>query len=98
MTKSLSENRPPDDVWDLFVKLSLRLVGLGFKKYSARAILHQIRWHYRVEMGIREFKCNNNWTPSMARRSMEEYPELRGFFETRASPGEWEDGLQSAAE
>jgi hypothetical protein len=76
----------PPEVVSLFESLSLRLAHDGWPRYSARAILHRIRWHYHVDKGDKEFKCNNNWTPRMARWFMDQHPELGEFFETRASP------------
>jgi hypothetical protein len=71
----------------MFVALTDELRRKGFTRYSARAILHRIRWHYHVERGEREFKCNNNWTPMLAREYMTDHPGSEGFFETRVSPG-----------
>lgn len=77
---------PPEVVF-LFERLAMELVDNGFVRYSARAILHRIRWHYHVEKGDKEFKCNNNWTPQLSRWFMVKYPQLDGFFAIRASPG-----------
>jgi hypothetical protein len=76
----------PPEVVSLFRQLALHLAQQGHDQYSARAILHRIRWHYTVDKGMRDFKCNNNWTPRLARWFMEENPQLNGFFQTRASP------------
>lgn len=73
----------PPDVCALFEKLTLELINAGWAHYSARAILHRIRWHFHVEKGDRNFKANNNWTPAMARWFMEVYPSSRGFFRIR---------------
>lgn len=73
----------PADVCDLFEKLALEIAAQGFDRYSARAILHRIRWHHHVEKGNRDFKCNDHWTPAMARWFAERHPHLNGFFETR---------------
>lgn len=54
-----------------------------FRRYSADAILHRIRWHFVVERGNRAFKCNNNWTATLARWWLDRHPEFEGFFETR---------------
>ena len=78
---------PTEDVIRLFEKFALDLVNAGVKKYSARAIIHRIRWHYAIERGDPDFKCNNNWTPKMARDFIKKYPAYTGFFETRRSPG-----------
>jgi hypothetical protein len=76
----------PDEVVHLFEKLALSLVARGYERYSADAILHRIRWHFQVERGMRDFKCNNNWTARLSRWFLDKYPVLNGFFETRASP------------
>jgi hypothetical protein len=76
----------PADVVHLFEKLSLEIYRRGFVRYSARAVLHRIRWHYHIDKGDMSFKCNNNWTPKLSRWFMDNHPELGEFFETRASP------------
>jgi hypothetical protein len=77
----------PLDVCQLFEKLALNLFAAGWEEYSARAILHRIRWHHHVDVGDRSFKANNNWTPLLARWFMRCHPEVSDFFRTRASPG-----------
>jgi hypothetical protein len=76
----------PPEVVTLFEKLALDIANKGWSRYSADAILHRIRWHYHIERGMRDFKCNNNWTSQMARWFLTRHPELPEFFETRASP------------
>jgi hypothetical protein len=73
----------PQDVCLLFEKLSLEVAAMGFERYSARAVLHRIRWHHQIERGERGFKANNNWTPAMSRWFMKRNPRLDGFFELR---------------
>ena len=73
----------PKQVAEMFEDLAWTVWERGFDKYSARAILQRIRWHYQVDRGFREFKCNNNWTPGMARVFMKKYPMMEGFFEIR---------------
>jgi hypothetical protein len=85
----------PIEVCDLFEKIALEIKEAGWRRYSARAILHRIRWHYHMERQQVAFKANNNWTPSMSRWAMEKHPELlEDFFETRERTGkaaEWID-------
>jgi hypothetical protein len=81
----------PSLVVEKFVQYARDLIKAGFTRYSARAILHRIRWHMQVERGDRGFKCNNNWTPRMSRWFMEQNPQYTGFFEIRASPGNGHD-------
>lgn len=72
----------PLDVGTLFEKFALELVRSGRKRYSARAIIHRIRWHYHVERGI-DFKVNDHCSTPLARWFHETYPQHNGFFETR---------------
>src|SRR5215475_1663948 len=78
----------PPEVLALFEKLALQIKGDGFSRYSADAILHRIRWHFHMERGMRDFKCNNNWTSAMARWAISRHPKLVEFFELRRSPNE----------
>jgi hypothetical protein len=73
----------PADVCLTFEKLALELLGLGFKRYSADAILHRVRWHWQVERGDRGFKANNNWSAPLARWFLARNPKVPGFFELR---------------
>jgi hypothetical protein len=83
--------KAPDDVVVLFERFALELASRGFSHYSARAILHRIRWHYHVDKGDREWKCNNNWTPELARWFMKRHPRLGEFFETRTARSDFEE-------
>jgi hypothetical protein len=76
----------PIDVCHLFEKLTLEIWNKGWEHYSARAVLHRIRWHFDIDVGDRGFKANNNWTPTLARWCMRLHPEISDFFRTRASP------------
>lgn len=73
----------PEDVCILFERFALEIAERGFERYSADAILHRIRWHYQIDNGVREFKCNNNWTSALARWFIAQHPKLKNFFETR---------------
>ena len=73
----------PNDVADKFEQLALKISRDGWPKYSARAIMERIRWHMHIEQGNRDFKCNDHWTPVLARWFIAEHPEFDGFFETR---------------
>lgn len=76
----------PQEVASLFETLTFDLINRGYGHYSADAILHRIRWHFHVDKGDREFKCNNNWTAALARDFMNTFPQHAGFFRTRKSP------------
>jgi hypothetical protein len=77
-------NDVPPDVVDLFERMAMEVRKRGFTRYSARAILHRIRWHYHVEKGDADFKVNNNVSARLARWLMAKHPiTMRDFFETR---------------
>lgn len=73
----------PESVCLKFESLALELHGLGFKKYSADAILHRLRWHHHVELGDAAFKLNDHWTAPLARWFMNRNPKAGKFFELR---------------
>jgi len=81
-------DKVPPEVCDMFEKLTLKLYRMGWDHYSARGIMHQIRWHRQVQTNDRTFKANNNWTPALARWMHARHPDIGNFFELRASPGE----------
>lgn len=75
-------------IYRYFKHFTFRLAHAGFKHYSARAICQRIRWHYDVEKrplvaGESDYKVNNNYTPYLARKFMDENPQFEGFFELR---------------
>lgn len=73
-------------VYETFKQFALEAIRAGLPKYSARAIVHRIRWHYDVETRrTDDFKINNNHSPFYARRFLEEHPAHEGFFELRSS-------------
>ena len=69
-----------------FVATAHRAQRRGIHRWSARAILHVMRW----ESGTREeygpLKINNNSSPGLARLAMACWPDLADFFETRTPP------------
>lgn len=73
----------PEDVCKLFVQMAYRARRAGKDKYSARTILEVIRWEHDVERGLRPYKCNDHWTPYLARWFLKNHPKWQGFFELR---------------
>jgi hypothetical protein len=73
----------PESVCLKFESLALELLELGFKRYSADAILHRLRWHHHVELGDAAFKLNDHWTAPLARWFMKRNPNAGKFFEVR---------------
>ena len=70
-------------IYRIFVNKSLALHHAGRSKYSARTICESIRWEQDIKTAGDAFKINNNFIPRLARKAMEEYQELKGFFEVR---------------
>ena len=73
----------PEEVKELFERLTLQLISLGIDHYSSDAILHRIRWHKHVESGDRSFKCNDHWTAYLSRWFVWKYPQHADFFSFR---------------
>jgi len=69
-------------VWKLFEHYAL-LATSKRKRYSARGIFHQIRWHTMMKEKNGEYKIDAGWTSHYARKFIDEHPEYEGFFETR---------------
>lgn len=73
-------------IWDEFVKLSDQMRKRGRAYYSARAVLHVLRWHRALNDPTEaEYKINNNRSAAMARV----YNAMRNieFFRTRDHGG-----------
>jgi hypothetical protein len=52
--------------------------------YSARDIIHRIRWYTAIESKDKDgFKINNNWSPFYARMLQAEDPAFQDFFRNR---------------
>ena len=69
-------------IWDEFVRLADQMRLRGRAYYSARAVLHVLRWHRALRDPTEEmFKVNNRWSAPMARV----YNSMRDvdFFRTR---------------
>jgi len=70
-------------VWKLFVKFTFQIIKRGFENYSARAVIHRIRWHTNIETTGSQYKICNNHASRYARLFHHEFPEYKGFFKTR---------------
>lgn len=71
-------------VWLLFVRFTREAILSGRKHYSARDIIHRIRWHTNVELrSTDEFKINNNLSPYYARIFIACFPQHGRLFELR---------------
>jgi hypothetical protein len=74
------------EIWRLFVQFTFVMIRRGFVHYSARAVLHRVRWETATPLADQsEFKINNNWSPYYARKFHDAYPRYAGFFRNRLS-------------
>jgi hypothetical protein len=82
------------DIYRLFVKYTKEALGANYDKYSARTIIHRIRWHVLIDTRSEDgFKINNNHSPYYARLFMHDFPHNTGVFELRKTQdtdmGDW---------
>jgi hypothetical protein len=76
-------------VWKLFCIYTNQLREKGFKNYSARAVIHRVRWHVNIETRSEDgLKINDHYSPYYARMYMATYPEAKGFFRNRKRTSE----------
>ncbi len=76
------------EVWQLFKQLAAKAMVRGKKKFSARAILHLIRWEFEIEQGNAAFKVNDHYSSRCGRKLMQEDARFKDFFELRPLGGE----------
>jgi len=71
-------------VYKMFLKYSRTVKGMGYEKFSAKAVFERLRWYYAFETkSNNDFKLNNDFTALYARKAMAENIDLLDFFETR---------------
>lgn len=71
-------------VYRLFCRFCDELIASGRTRYSARTILHRIRWHVDTQTDSGDgLKINNNHSPFYARMWASEHPRHSDFFQTR---------------
>ena len=79
--KTFHRNNP--QVYELFKGFAFQAINKGFRTYSARTLIHLIRWHTSVETVDPEgFKISNNHSPYYSRMFMRDYPLHSDFFKT----------------
>jgi hypothetical protein len=70
-------------VYESIVATVQRLWRRGIRRYSINGIYEVLRYQHAMQTKGDTFKLNNDFRALYARRVMEEYPQFRGFFETR---------------
>ncbi len=73
-------DRKNPQVWELFKKLAFEAKRKQYDKFSARTIIHLIRWNTSTETGGEKYKINNNYSPYYAKKFVREFPQFEGFF------------------
>ena len=78
------DQRHPE-VWDLFVRFATEAHDAGRARYSARAIVHRIRWECSVQRHDGDaFRINDHFASHYARKLIDSDPVRFGsFFELR---------------
>lgn len=71
-------------IWVAFAEAASYARWRGYKRYSARRILEELRYSTALRESGSRFKLNNNVAPDLARLYLLFYPEAKGFFETRS--------------
>lgn len=74
------------DVLDLFVQFARELIRSGRSRYSAKAIVERIRWHYATSAhgSDEEFALNNSYTSRLVRLAIVAAPDIASLFQFRS--------------
>lgn len=81
VNKFIEWHRACPDVWRNFERITLELIDMG-KKAGAIDILGRVRWECEI-IGGKDYKCNNNYAPMLARVFVMKHPRHAEFFEFR---------------
>lgn len=76
-------HRENPDFYRLFIRFSLQAASAGRERFSARTVLHRIRWYTSIETRGDVYKVNDHWSPFYARLFEHDFPEHAGLFEMR---------------
>ena len=73
-------------VYQLFKRYALE-ASIRERRFSARTIIHRMRWFTQVETDDPDgFKINDHWSPYYARMFVEDFPQYEHFVERRTAP------------
>ena len=70
-------------VYERIVGMTFELFHRGFTRCGIEMIFSQLRWMYYLQTKGDNYKLNNNYRALYARKVMQDYPELDGFFRIR---------------
>ena len=68
------------ETWKLFQELCFDAMRAGQMKWSARSIIHVIRWEYTIKRESREFKISDHHSSFFSRLFALKYPKYKSFF------------------
>jgi hypothetical protein len=73
------------NVYKLFRRFARQARDSGRTRWSARDIVHRIRWFVNIETvdAHSDFKINDHYSPYYARLLVKKNPSFAGFFEMR---------------
>lgn len=71
------------NVWLEFEKMALNLIDKGHDHYSARTIVHVLRYQTHVGEFKSKYKINDHVSPMFARIFILIHPEHEGFFKIK---------------
>jgi hypothetical protein len=77
------QNQP---VWEAFVREARAIRARGFKRYSAKTIIHVLRHHSATSETGCGWKLNNDHSPYLARLFDLRYPDMAGMWSLRDTP------------
>ena len=79
------------EIYELFKTFAFEMIFAGRRHYSARTVIHRIRWHTDLHARTNDgFKINNDYSPFYARKFESEFPQHMGFFAKRSSAADRE--------
>lgn len=70
-------------VYKLFEDFTFRVIKAGYRRYSADAVMHRVRWETSIETTGDSFKINDHHVAYYGRYFMMLHPQFSGFFRTR---------------
>lgn len=73
-------NKRNPKVYQMFVMYSKKLKRSGRKRYSAWAIVNQVRWEHDIKTYGDKFKISNEYIGLFARKLIDEDASFLGFF------------------
>lgn len=70
------------EIYELFKRFA-RNAAAHRRRFGVKLLAERVRWEIAIESHGDDFKVNNNFTAYIARRLLEDIPEIGGLIETR---------------